>query len=222
MVSCSATLAAPLTPMLGLLGAPPPLVRLLVRASLSVALPLLIPPLLRAPSRLMCCLLPCCLWGSTVARAWTRGRSFVTCVTARGRVAAYGSASLGRSSALWDVLLCCRAACYFAARGAPCSLTPGLVGILRLLCDCLWGLRRLPLVVAPLLRVLSFEVAVLPPTLPLLGLRCRSCMDLWALLRPLRDCSRVCRPHPCSVRCLSWLLCCLVLRRLWGPVVGDA
>ena len=71
---------------------------------------------------------------------------------------------------------------------------------------------------------------MLPPTLPLFGLRSHSCLDSWALLRPVRDCSRalccvsgcLSRPCPCSVRYLSWLLCCLVLRRLWGPVVGDA
>ena len=124
------------------LGTPRPLVRLLVRASLFVALPLLIAPLLL---RLLCCLLPCCSWGSAITCAWTRGRSSAPCVSARGRVAAYGSASLGRPSASCDVLLCCRAACYFAARGAPWSLTLGLVGILRPLCDCSWVLRRLPL-----------------------------------------------------------------------------
>ena len=94
---------------------------------------------------LLCCLLPCCSWGSDVACAWTRRRSSAPCVTASGRVAAYGSASLGRSSASCDVLLCCCAACYFAARGAPWSLTPGFVGIFRPLCDNSWVLRRLPL-----------------------------------------------------------------------------
>ena len=95
---------------------------------------------------LLCCLLPCCSWGSAVAYAWTRGRSSAPCVTARGRFVVCGSASLGRSPLL-------RAMFFFVAALPATLLLVGLLGHLRLgswvlrrsLCDSSWVLRRLPL-----------------------------------------------------------------------------
>ena len=73
-----------------------------------------------------------------------------------------------------------------AARGAPLSPLFGPVGapppFVRLPGGALLPVAP-PLVVATLLRVLSLDVAVVPPTLPRLRLRYRLSLGLWVLLR---------------------------------------
>ena len=87
-----------------------------------------------------------------------------------------------------------------------------------------------PLSGAPLLGAMIVFVAVLLLALLLVGLRRRLCQGSWAFPPPLCDCSwalrclSVCRSRwrPCSVRCHSWLLCCLLLCCPRGPAIAYA
>ena len=92
-------------------------------------------------------------------------------------------------------------------------LSLGLWVLLRLLCGAALACA-LPLPVAPRLYAPCFLLAVLPPALVPVGLRCRPCLGPWALFCPLCDCA-------CALRCLVALcsrallrpVCCLAMLR---------
>ena len=153
-------------------------------------------------SRLLCCLLLCCTWGSAVSYALAHGRCFALRDTARGRFAPYRSTTPARSPALCAVFLGYCAAVCSAACGALWSPMLGPVGapppFVRLPVNAAPPFA-LPLPVAALLRALSCAVAALPPAPPLVGVCCRLCLGSCVLLRPLCD--------------RSWALRCPMLYR---------
>ena len=207
--SCFSALGGLLSLTPGFVGAPPPLVRPLVGASLPCALPFLFASLLRSfvrrVSRSLCRLVLLCSWGSAAALAWARGRYSALCATVRARFADFRCSALGRSSALCAVVRCYYAASASIAPEAPLSPMSKLTGAPLPLVRRLVGALPLvapPLLVATPLRVPSSNFPVLPPALLPVGLRCRLCLGPWALLRPLCDCPGA--------------LCCLKLRHLWS------
>ena len=119
------------------------------------------------------------------------------------------------------------------ARGAPLSPMTGPVGapppFVRLLVGTLLPVAP-PLSVAPLRCVLSFNVAVGPPALPRLRLRCRLSLGSWVLVRLLcaglwaLRCLVLCRSRSLvgSVRRASWLPHCLLLWCSWGSADAYA
>ena len=211
-----------------LAGAPRPLVRLLVGALLLVTPPLLVFTLLRVPPSKFPVLHRAPL--SVGLRRRVRlgpGLPSVLCATALRRFAAYHFAAPGRSPAPSVLFLgrraascsCCSCGSIVAfvwARGAARPFVRPLVGALLPLAP--------PLVVAPLLCVLSFDVAMVPLALPRLRLRYRLSPGLWALLHLLcagswaPRCLELCRSRSLlgSARRPSWLPRCLVLRCSWG------
>ena len=194
-----------LSPMPELAGAALPVVRRLVGAFLLVALPLLVAIPLRMPSSGFSLppppLLPVGLRRRARLRPWAPFRSLcdntwaLCCPSLRRSWSLFSSAcllswSLCRLLLLLLVGLCCR-------------IRLGLWVLLRPLCDCSWALCCPPLSVAPVLCVLSFDVAVVPPALPRLRLCYRLSLGLWVLL------------------CVgSWALCCCCGFRLslWAPL----
>ena len=121
-----------------------------------------------------------------------------------------------------------------AARGAPLSPLFGPVGtapppFLRLPGGALLPVAP-PLLVATLLRVLSFNANVVPPALPRLRLRYRLSLGLWVLLCLLcagswaLRCLVLYRSRSLlgSTRRPSWLPRCLLLWCSWGPAYASA
>ena len=220
-----------LSPMPKPLGAPSPCARRLVGASPPIALPLLIATLLRALSPLVDVLPPALLLHRRVRLgSWPPLRRLCA------RWWALGCLSLCRSRCLpcpvhcLSMLLCCLLLCCSWGSAVACALTQG-----RSYAPFAWHGGRFvalcsALLIAPPLCAVSSEVVVLPPAPLPAGFQRRIRLGSWAPLRPLCYCPWALRylslfrsrSHPCSARCLSWLLCCLLLCCLWGSAVAYA
>ena len=182
---CSSARGAPPRPLPGPVGAPPPFVRLRMRAS----------PLVPLCSRLLICSVLCLSMLLCRLRLYcslARKCSPAPSVTARGRLAPCCSATPSRYPAPGAIFSTPFATSCSAARGALTSRTPWPVGappfLVRLLLGALLPVA-LPLPVALLLCVPCFLVVVLPLALAARGAPLSPCLGPWALLRPLCDCS---------------------------------